>query len=189
MACTANGAVPGYLFPSSDRAAFCLERIYAAPSPSSAAPKHPTHPTLSPSSLSTTVDHSPISRTIVPSCHPDMISLSISASSSHVDLMSGPPSLRYQASLYSTHSHSYPYRHGYRSSRNTSLEQLVPKKRVRFEGKALPADRTHNSKRGMSSNGSENGGVAIERKMSYGIGGAGNIRRFPSRCSGGRLKC
>jgi hypothetical protein len=117
---------------------------------------------------------------IDPSCHPDMISLDISASSSHVDPMSTPPSRRYQASIYSTHSYTHPYRHGYRSSRNTSLEQLVPKRRVRFESEALPAIRTPNSKPRMSSNGSENGGVAIERKKSYGIGGAGNIRGCPS---------
>ncbi|PMD67158.1 uncharacterized protein K444DRAFT_623368 [Hyaloscypha bicolor E] len=89
--------------------------------------------------------------------------------------MSAPPSLRYQASIYSTHSHSHPYRYGYRSNRNTSLEQLVPKKRVRFDGKAPPADRTHKSKPRMSA--SEDGGITIERKKSYGIGGAGNIRR------------
>lgn len=113
-------------------------------------------------------------------CHPPtgMISLSISASSSHLDHMSAPPSLRYQASIYSTHSHGHPYRHGYRSNRNTSLEQLVPKKRVRFDGKALPADQTHKSKARMSA--SEDGGMTIERKKSYGIGGAGNIRRFHS---------
>jgi hypothetical protein len=107
-----------------------------------------------------------------------MISLSISASSLHLDHMSAPPSLRYQASIYSTHSHSHPYRYGYRSNRNTSLEQLVPKKRVRFDGKAPPADRTHKSKARMSA--SEDGGITIERKKSYGIGGAGNIRRFHS---------
>ena len=107
-----------------------------------------------------------------------MISLPISGSSSHVDLIS-TPSLRYQASIYSTHSHSHPYPYGYRSSRNTSLEQLVPKKRVRFESKAVPADRTHKS-RGKMSDTSENGGLAIERKKSYGIGGAGNIRKLLS---------
>jgi hypothetical protein len=113
-------------------------------------------------------------------CHPPtgMISLSISASSSHLDHMSAPPSLRYQASIYSTHSHGHPYRYGYRSNRNTSLEQLVPKKRVRFDGKALPADQTHKSKARMSA--SEDGGITIERKKSYGIGGAGNIRRLHS---------
>ncbi|KAN0101730.1 hypothetical protein V8E51_012240 [Hyaloscypha variabilis] len=104
-----------------------------------------------------------------------MISLPISGSSSHVDLMS-TPSIRYQASIYSNHSHNHPYRYGNRSSRNTSLEQLVPKKRVRFESKTVPVDRTHTSKGRMSDN-SENGGLAIERKKSYGIGGAGNIRR------------
>lgn len=98
-----------------------------------------------------------------------MISLSITASSA-------PPSIR--ASIYSTHSQGHPYRYGYRSNRNTSLEQLVPKKRVRFHSKALPAGQTHKSKGRMSE--SENGGIAIEQKKSYGIGGAGNIRRFPS---------
>jgi hypothetical protein len=106
-----------------------------------------------------------------------MVSLSISASSSHADPMSAPPSVRYQASIYSTHSYNHPYRYGHRSSRNTSLEQLVPKKRVRFDNKSLPVERTQKSKGRMSSNGSETGGVTIERKMSYGIGGAGNISR------------
>jgi len=106
-----------------------------------------------------------------------MVSLSISASSSHADPMSAPPSVRYQASIYSTHSYNHPYRYGHRSSRNTSLEQLVPKKRVRFDNKSLPVEGTQKSKGRMSSNGSETGGVTIERKMSYGIGGAGNIRR------------
>jgi len=108
-----------------------------------------------------------------------MVSLSISASSSHVELMSAPPSLRYQASIYSSHSHNHPYGYGqgYRSSRNTSLEALVPKKRVRFEGKQIEVERTQKAKGRMSSNGSSGGAVNIERKMSYGIGGAGNIRR------------
>jgi len=106
-----------------------------------------------------------------------MISLDISASSSHVDPMSTPPSRRYEASIYSTNSYTHPYRHGYRSSRSTSLEQLVPKRRVGFESEVLPANRTPSSKPRMSSNGSENGGVTIEPKKSYGIGGAGNIRR------------
>jgi hypothetical protein len=93
--------------------------------------------------------------------------------------MSAPSSVRYQASIYSTHSLNHPYRYGYRSSRNTSLEQLVPKKRVRFDSKPLPVDRTQKSKGRMSSNEYESG-VTIERKKSYGIGGAGNIREFPS---------
>jgi hypothetical protein len=44
----------------------------------------------------------------------------------------------------------------------------------------MPANRAPNSKPRMSSNGSENGGLPIERKKSYGIGGAGNIRGCPS---------
>lgn len=148
-----------------------------------AAPTHPNpiHPTLLyplPPWLPLSITAQPY-LAIDPSCHTDMISLDISASSSHVDPMSTPPSRRYEASIYSTHSYTHPYRHGYRSSRSTSLEQLVPKRRVRFESEALPANRTPSSKPRMSSNGSENGGVTIEPKKSYGIGGAGNIRGCP----------
>jgi hypothetical protein len=176
------------LFPAAED--ICCAKPH--PTDSSAATAAPTHPNpIHPNLLLLPVlsplpPCHPLSITaqpylaIDPSCHPDMISLDISASSSHVDPMSTPPSRRYQASIYSTHSYTHPYRHGYRSSRNTSLEQLVPKRRVRFESEALPAIRTPNSKPRMSSNGSENGGVAIERKKSYGIGGAGNIRGCPS---------
>jgi hypothetical protein len=90
------------------------------------------------------------------------------APSSHPNL-----SLRYQASIYSVHS-SYGYR-------NNSLECLVPdKKRVRFEDNERPKTaRGVKPKRRMASNGNGSGAMNIERKMSYGIGGAGNIRRFP----------
>jgi len=54
---------------------------------------------------------------------------------------------------------------------------LVPKKRVQFSSKPLAVERTEKSKGRMSSNGPEGNGITIERKMSYGIGGAGNIRR------------
>jgi len=92
--------------------------------------------------------------------------------------MSGAPSslpslsLRYQASIYSVHSSSYAYR-------NNSLECLVPdKKRVRFENSERPnTSRGVKPKIRMASNGNGSGAMNIERKMSYGIGGAGNIRR------------
>ena len=100
-------------------------------------------------------------------------------SSPSLENMSGAPSslpslsLRYQASIYSVHS-SYAYR-------NSSLECLVPdKKRVRFESNERPKTaRGAKPKRRMASNGKGSGAMNIERKMSYGIGGAGNIRRFP----------
>jgi len=98
-------------------------------------------------------------------------------SSPSLENMSGAPpslpslSLRYQASIYSVHS-SYAYR-------NSSLECLVPdKKRVRFENNERPKTaRGVKPKRRMASSGNGTAAVNIERKMSYGIGGAGNIRR------------
>jgi hypothetical protein len=105
-------------------------------------------------------------------------------SSPSLENMSGAPSslpslsLKYQASIYSVHSSSYAYR-------NNSLECLVPdKKRVRFENSERPSTaRGVKPKRRMASNGNGNGNgsgaINIERKMSYGIGGAGNIRAFP----------
>jgi hypothetical protein len=102
-------------------------------------------------------------------------------SSPSLENMAGaPPSLpssRYQASIYSVHSSSYAYR-------NNSLECLVPdKKRVRFENNERPSTARGVKPKGrMASNRNGSGAMNIERKMSYGIGGAGNIRRFPLLC-------
>jgi hypothetical protein len=61
---------------------------------------------------------------------------------------------------------------------------LVPdKKRVRFENTERPnTARGVKPKRRMASNGNGSGAMNIERKMSYGIGGAGNIRGFLVLC-------
>jgi hypothetical protein len=54
---------------------------------------------------------------------------------------------------------------------------------VRFENNERPSTaRGVKPKRRMASNGNGSGAMNIERKMSYGIGGAGNIRGFPVLC-------
>jgi len=92
--------------------------------------------------------------------------------------MSTPPSLRYQASINSSHSqpYSHSYASGHRRSRNNSLEQLVPKRKVQFDHQQRVRASTK-ARMGSNGSGSGSGPVDIEAKKSYGIGGAGNIRR------------
>ncbi|PVH87907.1 hypothetical protein DL98DRAFT_581138 [Cadophora sp. DSE1049] len=102
------------------------------------------------------------------------LTISISRGSDHA---SAPPSLNYQASVYSSHSrsHSQPPAYGYKFSRDNSLEQLVPKQRTQIENQQRQRTRSSKAKIRMASN--ETGAMNIERKKSFGIGGAGNIRR------------
>jgi len=105
-----------------------------------------------------------------------MVSLSLTISISRgSDDVSAPPSLNYQASIYSSHSQSQPYPHGYKFSRENSLEQLVPKQRVQFNSQQRHRPRARKVRGSMAS--SETAPMNIERKKSFGIGGAGNIRR------------
>lgn len=54
---------------------------------------------------------------------------------------------------------------------------------MRFENNERPnTAREVKPKRRMTSNGNGSGAMNIERKMSYGIGGAGNIRGFCVLC-------
>ncbi|KAH6721184.1 hypothetical protein BKA61DRAFT_152787 [Leptodontidium sp. MPI-SDFR-AT-0119] len=110
------------------------------------------------------------------------LSLTISISrGSDRDHVSAPPSLNYQASIHSTHSRSHSYSqqapaYGYRFSRNNSLEQLVPKQSSQVvDNQERYRARNLKAKARMAS--TETGAMNIERKKSFGIGGAGNIRR------------
>ena len=102
------------------------------------------------------------------------LTISISRGSDHA---SAAPSLNYQASVHSSHSrsHSQLPAYGYRFSRDNSLEQLVPKQRTQLESQRLQRARTLRAKIRMASH--ETGAMNIERKKSFGIGGAGNIRQ------------
>lgn len=109
------------------------------------------------------------------------LSLTISISrGSDRDHVSAPPSLNYQASIHSTHSRSHSYSqqapaYGYRFSRNNSLEQLVPKQSSQVvDNQERYRARNLKAKARMAS--TETGAMNIERKKSFGIGGAGNIR-------------
>lgn len=93
--------------------------------------------------------------------------LLINSSTEHVSSQS----ILYQPSICSTHSRSHLFP---RDIRDSSLEHLIRpvSNAIRVESKHLGIGRGY--KRRMASNGSE--GAPIERKKSYGIGGAGNIR-------------
>ncbi len=99
------------------------------------------------------------------------LTISISRGSSHG---SPTPSLNYQASIYSSHSQSYA--NGYKSSQDNSLEQLVPRHRAKFHNPQRYKARAQKAKDRMAS--TETAAVHIERKKSFGIGGAGNIRMW-----------
>lgn len=96
-------------------------------------------------------------------------SISINRGADHTSAM---PSLKYQASVQSSHSQACGY--GYKISRNNSLEQLVPKQKGRVDNQQRYKARAQIAKDGMES--SKTAAMNIERKKSFGIGGAGNIR-------------
>ncbi|KAK0113799.1 hypothetical protein ONS95_014049 [Cadophora gregata] len=107
-----------------------------------------------------------------------MVALSLTISLSRgSDHASASPSLNYQASVYSSHSrsHSQPPPYGYKPSRDNSLEQLVPRHRKQLDFQQRQRARNLRLRIRMASN--ETGALNIERKKSFGIGGAGNIRR------------
>ncbi|KAH7369753.1 hypothetical protein BKA65DRAFT_4651 [Rhexocercosporidium sp. MPI-PUGE-AT-0058] len=111
------------------------------------------------------------------------LSLTISISrGSDREHVSASPSLDYQASIHSSHSRSHPYTqqppvYGYTFSRHSSLEQLVPKQRSQVDSQQRYIARDLRAKAKGRMAGNETGAMNIERKKSFGIGGAGNYRR------------
>jgi hypothetical protein len=97
-----------------------------------------------------------------------MVSISISISLSRQDASPSYPESMHHGSISS---HNTPYLN---RSTGTSLERLIPPK----NRETRLVNISERDRRRVRMAASHENGVQIERKMSYGIGGAGNIRMF-----------
>ncbi|CZT42631.1 uncharacterized protein RSE6_02565 [Rhynchosporium secalis] len=110
------------------------------------------------------------------------LTISICRRSGH---RSSTPSLEYQASVYSSSINPHePPAYGYHVDRDTSLDQLVTKQRPQGDDQDRCKATTSNAKLRMISKETDFG--HLEKRKSFGIGGAGNIRRpsefiYPAR--------